>query len=103
MTEAGWGFHQLDLRLSDMTGESYGFREHMLARGRLLRVVPAKDQPLWHAADSIGDTGAAVGVVQLVQATAAWRKEYAPGARAACFTSAVGGDRAVALLRSGET
>ena len=82
-----------------MTGEDYGFREHTLAEGRLARVVRSESQPLWHAADSIGDTGAAAGVVQLVMAAASWTHGYAPGERAACFASAVPGERAVALLR----
>ena len=82
-----------------MTGENYGFRELILAEGRLVRIVRSQPQPLWHAADSIGDTGAAAGVVQLIRAAAAWTKGYAPGARAGCFTSAVPGDRAVAVLR----
>jgi 3-oxoacyl-[acyl-carrier-protein] synthase-1 len=99
LKEAGLGFHELDFRISDVTGENYGFREHALMEGRLARVVRKEHQPLWHAADSIGDTGAAAGVVQLARAKAAWTKGYAPGARAACFTSAVPGDRAVALLR----
>lgn len=101
LAEAGYGFHQLDFRLSDVTGENYGFREHALMEGRLARVVRKEPQPLWHAADSIGDTGAAAGVVQLVKATAAWAKDYTPGTRAACFASAVSGDRAVALLQYG--
>lgn len=100
LAQAGWEFHHLDFRISDVTGESYGFRELALVEGRLARVVRAEPQPLWHPADAIGDTGAAAGLVQLVMATAAWRKGYAPGARAACFTSAVKGDRAVALLQS---
>jgi 3-oxoacyl-[acyl-carrier-protein] synthase I len=100
--EAGWGFHELDVRISDVTGENYGFRELALVEGRLARVVRSQPQPLWHAADSIGDTGAAAGVVQLVRATASWSKAYAPGAHAGCFTSAVPGDRAVALLRCRE-
>jgi len=98
LTEAGWGFHELDFRLSDLTGESFGFREHTLAEGRLARVVRSSEQPLWHAADSIGDTGAAAGLVQVIMAATAWSKGYAPGERAACFTSAVAGQRAVALL-----
>jgi 3-oxoacyl-[acyl-carrier-protein] synthase I len=98
LAEAGFGFHQLDFRLSDVTGENYGFREHALMEGRLARVVRKEPQPLWHAADSIGDTGAAAGVVQLVRATEAWAKRYAPGTRAACFASALSEDRAVALL-----
>lgn len=99
LAEAGWGFHELDFRLSDVTGENYGFRELALIEGRLARVARSQNQPVWHAADAIGDTGAAAGVVQLARAAAAWAKGCAPGTRAACFTSAVPGDRAVALLR----
>ncbi len=99
LTEAGWGWHELAFRISDVTGENYGFRELTLAEARVARVVRKKCQPLWHAADSIGDTGAAAGVVQLVMAREAWAKGYAVGSRAACFTSAVPGDRAVAVLR----
>jgi 3-oxoacyl-[acyl-carrier-protein] synthase-1 len=99
LAEAGWGFHEVDFRLSDVTGENYGFREHTLAEARLARVVRSIEQPLWHAADSIGDTGAAAGVVQLVMAAAAFAKGYAPGPRAACFTSSVTGERAVAAIR----
>lgn len=99
LTEAGWGFQDLDFRISDVTGENYGFRELALVEGRLARVVRSEPQPLWHAVDSIGDTGAAAGLVQMVWARAAWTRGYAPGARAACFSSAVPGDRAVALLQ----
>jgi 3-oxoacyl-[acyl-carrier-protein] synthase-1 len=102
LTEVGWGFHDLDFRISDVGGENYGFRELTLVEGRLARIVRSQPQPLWHAADSIGDTGAAAGVVQLVSAAAAWTKAYAPGAHAGCFTSAVPGDRAVTLLRCSE-
>jgi 3-oxoacyl-[acyl-carrier-protein] synthase I len=98
LAEADLGVHQMDFRLSDVTGENYGFRELTLAEGRLARVVRKESQPLWHPADSIGDTGAAAGVVQLVRAAAAWAKGYAPGARAICYSSAVAGERAVALL-----
>lgn len=97
--EAGWGFHELDFRLSDVTGENYGFREHTLAEGRLVRMARVENQPLWHCADSIGDTGAAAGVAQLVIAAAAMAKGYAPGPRAACFTSSVMGGRAVAAVQ----
>jgi len=102
LAEAALGFHEIDFRLSDVTGENYGFREHTLAHARLMRVVRHEDHAMWHAADSIGDTGAAAGVVQLVMAMAAWGKAYAPGTRAACFTSSVPGERAVAILRRSE-
>ncbi len=99
---AGWGFHHIDFRVSDMTGENYSSREHALAEGRLARVVRKEPQPLWHPADSIGDTGAASGLIQLIMAATAWEKSYAPGNRAACFTSALTGGRAVALLQRKE-
>ena len=98
--EAGLGFHEFDFRISDVTGENYGFREHALTIARLARVVRSESQPLWHVADSIGDTGAAAGVIQLVMAAAAWAKGYAPGRHVACFTSSVLGARAVAALQS---
>lgn len=99
LAQARWGFHELDIRLSDVTGENYGFRELSLTKARLAQVVRSESQPLWHPAESIGDTGAAAGVVQLAMATAAWSRNYAPGPRAACFTSSVMGERAVVALR----
>lgn len=98
LSEAGLSLHQMDFRLSDVTGESYGFKEQSLVEARLLRI--RKDElPLWHAAESIGDIGATAGIVQLMAAGAAFRKGYAPGEKAICYTSAVPGDRAVAVIK----
>jgi len=102
LAEAGWGFHELDFRLSDVTGENYGFREHALAEARLARIVRSESQPLWHPADAIGDTGAAAGVIHLATAAMAMLSGYAPGRRVGCFTSSVIGDRAVAALQYSE-
>lgn len=99
LTEAKLGMHEIDLRLSDATGELYGFRELPLVEARLMRVVRQEEQPLWHWAEAIGDTGAAAGVAQLVLVDEAFRKGYAPGERAICLTSSVPGDRAAAVLR----
>lgn len=101
MKEACWGFHEVDLRLADVTGETYGFREHTLAEARLVATVRKQAQPIWHAADCIGDSGAAAGLVQLAWVSAAMRKRYAPGPRALCFTSALTGERAVLAICSG--
>lgn len=49
--------------------------------------------------DSIGDTGAAAGVAQLVVANHAFRKRHAPGDKAICLSSSVPGDRAAAVVR----
>lgn len=97
LEQAGLQMHEIDLRLSDATGESYGFREQSLMLSRLLRVRRER-LPIWHSADCIGDTGAAAGVCQLVIAAQAFNKGYAPGNRAICFTSAVNGDRAAVVL-----
>jgi len=100
LAEAKLGLHEIDLRLSDVTGELYGFKELSLVEGRLMRVVRKEAQPLWHWAEAIGDSGAAAGLAQLVLADQAFRKGYAPGQRAICLTSSVAGERAVAVLRN---
>lgn len=98
LAEATLGFHEIDLRLSDVTGELYGFKELPLVEGRLMRVIRKVEQPLWHWSEAIGDSGAAAGVAQLVLADQAFRKGYAPGQSAICLTSSVPGGRAVAVL-----
>jgi 3-oxoacyl-[acyl-carrier-protein] synthase-1 len=99
LAEAGLKMHDIGFRLSDVTGESYGFKEQTLALGRVMRTLRTH-LPLWHCADSIGDTGAAAGICQLVRAAHAFQKRYAPEGRGMCFTSGVSGDRAVAVLFS---
>jgi 3-oxoacyl-[acyl-carrier-protein] synthase-1 len=99
LTEAKFGLHEIDCRISDVAGELYGFKELPLVAGRLMRVVRKEDQPLWHWAEAIGDSGAAAGVAQLVMADEAFRKGYAPGDRMLCLTSSAPGDRAAAVVR----
>jgi 3-oxoacyl-[acyl-carrier-protein] synthase I len=99
LAEATLGLHEIDCRFSDVTGELYGFKELPLVEGRLMRVVRKQEQPLWHWAEAIGDSGAAAGVLQLVAADEAFRKGYAPGERMICLTSSESGDRAAAVLR----
>lgn len=101
LAEAKLGFHEMDWRISDVTGEQYGFKEIALVEGRLMRVVRKEPQPLWHCADSIGDVGAAAGAAQFVLAAAAFRKGYAPGEKALCLGGSVPGDRAAAVWRRG--
>ena len=99
LAEARLGLHEVDLRLSDVTGELYGFKELPLMEGRLMRVVRKQAQPLWHWAETIGDSGAAAGVAQLVLADQAFRKDYAPGPHALALCASPDGDRAAAVLR----
>jgi 3-oxoacyl-[acyl-carrier-protein] synthase I len=97
LADASIQMHDIDFRISDVSGESYGFKEQSLAVGRILR-VRKEEFPLWHCADSIGDVGAAAGICQIVMASCAFSKQYAVGNRTACFTSSVGGERAVAII-----
>lgn len=99
LAEAHLGLHEIDGRLSDVTGETYGFKELPLVTGRLMRELRRQDQPLWHWADAIGDSGAAAGVLQIVLAHEAFKKKYAPGDRLICLSSALDGRRAAAVLR----
>ena len=98
LAETGLQMHQLDFRLSDLTGEAYGFKEHSLMIARLMR-GRREEFPIWHCADSIGDTGAAAGICQLAIGSAAFLQGHGPGSRALCATSSVPGDRAVAVLQ----
>lgn len=96
--EAGLGLHQVDFRISDVAGESYGFKELALALQKLLR-ARKEAFPLWHPADALGDTGAAAGVCQMVVLMEAFRKGYAPGPRAIGYGASVGGERAAAVVQ----
>src|SRR6185436_14598933 len=97
LADANMRMRDIQLRLSDVTGEAYGFKEQALALSRTMREGPS-DLPIWHCADAIGDCGAAAGVCMLAFARHAFLGGYAPGTRAMCYTSAVPGDRAVAVL-----
>jgi len=96
--DARIGFGEIDFRFSDVTGESYGFREQMLTLSRVMRVRREESIPIWHCSEFIGDIGAAVGVCQLIMAYQAFNKEYIPGEAGICYTSAVLGSRAVVIL-----
>jgi 3-oxoacyl-[acyl-carrier-protein] synthase-1 len=99
LADANLKIQEIEFRISDVTGESYGFKEQSCALQRLLR-EPRAVFPIWHNADSIGDTGAAAGICELVTAFHSFRSDYAPGRRVICYCSSVSGDRAVAILQA---
>ena len=98
LEEAGLRMEEMDLRLSDASGDLYAFKEQALALTRLLR-VKRESLPLWLCAESIGEVGAAASICQLVRVAQAYERGYAPGARAMCFASSVSGERAVAVVQ----
>jgi 3-oxoacyl-[acyl-carrier-protein] synthase I len=99
LREAGLQLHEADFRISDVTGESYGFREQALSLSRVMR-SRKEEFPIWHSSDSTGDIGAASGMSQLVIYWHSARKDYSPGKKAVCYTSAVQGVRAVAITNA---
>jgi 3-oxoacyl-[acyl-carrier-protein] synthase-1 len=98
--EAGRTIDDLDFRLTDSNGEQYFFKEAALAMTRTLRVRKERFQ-IWHPADCIGETGAAIGPSVLGVALAAARKNYSPGPGALCHFSADDGER-LALILAGD-
>lgn len=97
LQEAGCGLEAMDYRLTDISGEQYYFKEASLALGRNLR-VRKEFFHLWHPADCIGETGAAIGPAMLAVALAASRKGYGDGPNIFCHLGNDAGERAVALL-----
>lgn len=102
LAEAGLTMHEIDFRLSDASGESYGFREQSLMLARLLK-TRRECLPLWQCVEAIGDTGAVAGICELVLGNQAFRKRYAPGGWAICLTGGVQGDRAAAVIQRRHT
>jgi len=102
LSEAGIQMHEIAFRISDITGESYGFKEQELVVERVLRFHRDEGYPIWHASENIGDIGSASGVVQVILSCHAFKKDYIPGLGevAMCFTSANSGRRGVALIAS---
>ncbi|PWJ92324.1 MULTISPECIES: hypothetical protein [Mesorhizobium] len=96
--EAGVQMHEIAFRLSDVGGESYAFEELVLAQMRNMRKT-RPGQPVWHAADCIGDCGAAAGPLQFAWAEQAFKRGYAPGEFAALHGSSMAfGGRAAAVV-----
>ncbi len=78
LTDAGCQMHDLDFRITDVSGEQYYFKEAALALSRILR-QRKEEFDIWHPAECIGEAGAAAGIAVLADANAACRKAYAAG------------------------
>jgi 3-oxoacyl-[acyl-carrier-protein] synthase-1 len=96
--DAGRTLGATDYRITDSNGEQYWFKEAALAVTRVLR-ERKEDFFIWHAADCIGETGAAAGPVALGLALAAARKSYAPGPGVLCHFGSDDGTRMALILR----
>ena len=102
LDDAGAKMHDLDFRISDLSGEQYYFKEAALTLARTLKQRKATFD-IWHPAESVGETGAAIGALMLAVAEAGCRKGYATGkAMLAHFSGDTGSRAACVLAYAGE-
>lgn len=94
-------FDDVDYRITDLSGEQYGFKEASLAIGRGIRRVK-REFEIWHPAEGVGEIGAAAGPCVLAVALAAARKKYAPGPGVLCHLAGDDGARVALVLRCRE-
>lgn len=80
LNEAKCKLHDIDFRITDLSGEQYYFKEAALALGRTLK-QRREEFEMWHPAESIGETGALAGVACVAVASLASKKSYALGKR----------------------
>ena len=97
LLEAGRGLHDVDVRITDLSGEQYYFKEAALALARVLR-VRREQIDLWHPAECIGEVGAAAGIAVLAVARIALTKSYVPGPLVLAHFAGDDGRRAAALV-----
>lgn len=100
LLDAACELHDLDLRITDLSGEQYYFKEAALALGRVLRVRKERFD-LWHPAECLGETGANIGPATLAVALSATRLNYIPGRGMLLHASADAGER-VAIVAFGD-
>lgn len=91
---------QCELRIADLSGEHYYFKEAALALARLHRGGSSEEADLWHPAECLGECGAAAGVAMLAVVEAAHRKGYLAASHTLAHWSNDSGARAAVLLQS---
>lgn len=97
LKEAHCEMHAIDFRITDVSGKQYYFKEASLALSKTLRKVK-EEFPMWHPADCIGETGAAIGLIALIICQIASIKQYALGQHILCHFSAYNSNRTAVVL-----
>jgi 3-oxoacyl-[acyl-carrier-protein] synthase I len=98
LADAGCGFESIDYRITDANGEQYVFKEAALGLSRTMRILKPEFD-IWHAADCIGEVGAASVPCAVAVAHAAAVKQYAPGPGVLAHFGNDAGERAALVLR----
>lgn len=100
LEESGIPIVRIGYRNTDVNGEHYKFKEAMLSQGRLLRPKLEDGRSgltLWHAAECVGEIGAAHVPCALAMSLCAGQKEFAPGTRCLLHFSGDGSQRAACV------
>jgi 3-oxoacyl-[acyl-carrier-protein] synthase-1 len=98
--DAGLQVHDLDYRITDLSGEQYYFKEATLALARLLRrTKPEFD--IWHPAECIGEAGALAGMAGVAVAHFACTKGYSRGDNVLLHAANDAGPRAAVIMQYG--
>jgi 3-oxoacyl-[acyl-carrier-protein] synthase-1 len=98
LADAGAQMHDMDFRITDLSGEHYYFKEATLALSRILR-VRKEEFDVWHPAECAGEAGAVSGIAVLVHAQFACKKGYAKGEQILAHMANDGGQRAALTLQ----
>ena len=86
------------LRISGQSSEDFYAKEFAVAAGR----TNVSATPLWMLADSLGETGAAAGLLAIAWAYASAHKGYLPSLNTLCLMASDEGERAAALFSFGQ-
>jgi 3-oxoacyl-[acyl-carrier-protein] synthase I len=100
LAEAGRAMHDMDYRITDVSGEHYYFKESSLALSRLMR-ARKEHFDFWHPAECIGETGALAGMATVIVADSACIKGYSRGENIICHAANDDGQRAAAIMQFG--
>jgi 3-oxoacyl-[acyl-carrier-protein] synthase-1 len=98
LLDAGREMHDMDFRITDLSGEQYYFKEASLALSRTLRVLK-QEFDIWHPAECTGEVGAACGISILATAKAACDKHYTKGPNILVHMANDAGQRAALTLQ----
>lgn len=99
LADAAMDLGQLDYRITDLSGEQFGFKEAALALLRVLR-ERKEEYDLQHPADCVGQIGAAAVPLIVGVARDMGEAGLAPGPGALVHAAGDGAERAALVMRS---
>jgi len=98
LADCSCAMHDMDYRITDLSGEQYYFKEAALALSRTLR-KRKETFDIWHPAECTGETGAAAGAAVIALADAACRKSFSIGPNILAHMANDAGERAALSLQ----